>query len=85
MAVISKRGDWTDEPCYYVTIVDDARWLPLAGPFRTHAEALARVDEARKLAEAQYPHDPHAPWYAYGTAKTPTGYREGKFNGALGI
>lgn len=53
---------------FYVTCIEDGPrkrigWL--AGPYAHHEEALARVQEVRKLAEEA---DARAAWYAFGTA-----------------
>jgi len=55
-------------PGFYVTCIDPDtdRRAALAGPFRNHEEALAKVEECRKHACAKYP---AAHWYAYGTAQ----------------
>lgn len=74
------RGNWTDVPCFYVTVVDAGRVGYLAGPFRTHEAALAIVDKVRDMAVAA---DGYAHFYAYGTAKRPNGYLEGLFNSKL--
>ena len=78
-----KRGNWTDGECYYVDVVDGPKVNLLAGPFRTHEEALKMVDPARDLA-LNYG-DPKAWFYAYGTSKWANGYREGIFNKQLNI
>ena len=36
---------------FFVTVKDAGRVGYLAGPFRTHGEALAKVERARELAE----------------------------------
>ena len=78
----NRRGTWTDGPCYYVSVVDGERVCIAAGPFQTHEEALARVDEVKVLADKA---DPKAHWYAFGTCKAPNGWREGKFNPEMGL
>ena len=55
---------------YYVSVIrpekpSDPRLL--AGPSATHAEALANVDEATRLAQSL---DPRAAFYAFGTVRT---------------
>ena len=69
---------------YYVTVVDGSRVGRLLGPFvNDHAGALARVDEARKLAETL---EPRAAFYAFGTARYPENEkRPGVLNGRLGL
>lgn len=51
---------------YYVTVKDGKRSGFLLGPFDDHAAALARVDQARKLAEAA---DCRAAFYSFGTGR----------------
>ncbi len=84
-----KRGNWTDKPCYYVSVADviandgTARRVGLlAGPFKTHQQALDRVQEAREIGEAA---DPWAHFYAFGTCKMKNGHTEGKLNSSIGI
>ena len=77
-----KRGNWTDESCFYVSVVDGPRFGLLAGPFQTHAEALAKVDAARKVANEV---DWKSAFYAFGTVKMKTGYREGVLNEKLEV
>lgn len=50
---------------YYVTLRRDARWALLLGPYPTHREALERVPDGRRLAEAA---DPWTAFDAVGTA-----------------
>lgn len=53
---------------YYVSVIDQGRRALLAGPWPTHAEALAQVDAVRvKACEL----DPRGCWYAFGTARLP--------------
>ena len=63
----------TPETCptpgrYYVTAIDIARAsvFYMAGPYATHAEALANVRPALTLADK---HDPRAWFMAWGTAR----------------
>ena len=49
---------------YYVSMVDGARTALLAGPFKSHPQALALVAAVRELA---YQIDPKSHWYAFGT------------------
>jgi hypothetical protein len=63
---------------YYVSVINGAQRALILGPFETHAEALADVDEGRRLAERV---DPFSGFYAFGTARVenPT-LPEGKLN-----
>lgn len=83
----TKPGD------YYVSVIDQAgnngagRYALMLGPFKNnHAEALAMVDEVRKVAEGI---DPRAVWYLFGTCRldtkpeTEVGNPPGKLNSYL--
>ena len=65
---------------YYVSVVDGPRHQILAGPFGTHAETLARVEECRRLANEL---DPRAHWYAFGACRVEGGTRPGILNARL--
>lgn len=71
---------------YYVSAIDGPRSALLAGPWPTHAEALAMVDRVRALANEL---DPRSHWYAFGTARLPDDdsvpIRAGSLNGRLGL
>lgn len=56
---------------YYVSVIDAARYGLLAGPYKTHQEALDAVPEAKRAAEKV---DSFSIFYAFGTCKTPDGY-----------
>jgi hypothetical protein len=73
---------WTDEPCFYVSVVDGGRVGLVAGPFKTHEEAQGMVETARKKACEL---DPWADFYAFGTVKTVNGWRRGVINDHLGV
>jgi hypothetical protein len=73
----NKMGNWTDEPCYYVSVQDGPKYGLLAGPFRTHQEALALVDVTKQEA---FKANDRAVFFAYGTCKAPNGRREGLLN-----
>jgi urease accessory protein UreF len=49
---------------YYVTAIDGDRWFKMAGPYQTHAEALAHVEEALRIADE---HDGRAWFMSWGT------------------
>lgn len=74
---------------YYVSVRRDSgepRYVLLAGPWPTHAEALAMVDRVTAIACEL---DPRAHWYAFGTARLPDDdsvpIRAGKLNHQLGL
>lgn len=76
------RTDWQSLD-YYVTMIRGNRTAFLAGPFKTHTEALAAVPGARDLACEV---DPRAWWDAFGTSSLPRapGNPVGKLNSRLG-
>lgn len=91
--VAAGHGNVLELPCslctfvnrdYFVSIVRSStqRGL-LAGPFKTHAEALAMVEPAKRLAREL---DPWADFDAFGTCSLPadSGY-VGKLNDRLGV
>ena len=56
---------------YYVSVLNGSKRGLLAGPYKTHQEALDMVEPAKKLAQEVDSWD----WfYAFGTCKTPDGY-----------
>lgn len=68
-------GDWehvcTSGECpspgrYFVTAIDGPSFYYMAGPYPTHAEALARVDLARDIADK---HDGRAWFMSWGTVR----------------
>jgi hypothetical protein len=58
---------------YYVSAVDGGRSALASGPYDTHAEALARVDEVREKAVRQ---DGQAHFYSWGTVAMPGTHRK---------
>ena len=75
-----KRNNWTDRPCYYVSVIDGRRKALLVGPFAHQRQAAFAVDKTRRAAEDI---DAKAAFYSFGTAKAATGHREGSLNGAV--
>lgn len=67
---------------YYVTAIDAGRVALLLGPFTRHADALARVDEARRDAERV---DARAVFAAFGTCRSENDLGAGKLNTRLGV
>jgi hypothetical protein len=55
---------------YFVSVADAGRVALLAGPYDTHAEALAKVDHAQTLAEER---DSRAVFYGFGTVRMQPG------------
>ncbi|MBO8128230.1 MAG: hypothetical protein H0Z39_03400 [Peptococcaceae bacterium] len=75
-------ADWINGPCFYVSCVDGDKFVLLAGPFRTHQEALDLVDKAAKLACKL---DRKAAFYSFGTVKMADGHKQGILNKYLGV
>ena len=76
------RGNWTDNPCFYVSVVDEPKFAVVAGPFRTHPEALNMVEPAIEVGRKV---DPKSHFYTWGTVKMKDGHQEGILNEQLGI
>jgi len=76
------RGNWTDKECFYVSIIDADRFNAVAGPFKTHQEALDMVNPAIKAGGEL---DPRSHFYAWGTVKMVNGHKEGMLNEHLNI
>ncbi|MBW2569699.1 MAG: hypothetical protein JRE47_10115 [Deltaproteobacteria bacterium] len=77
-----KRGNWTDENCFYVSVKDGNQFNIVAGPFKTHKQALDLVEPAIKAGRIL---DPKSHFYAWGTVKMKNGHQEGILNKALNI
>jgi hypothetical protein len=58
---------------YYVTVVDGGKTRALSGPYRTHAEAAAMVDEVKDLAVRL---DPAAHFASFGTTAMRSSYKK---------
>jgi hypothetical protein len=76
----------TPESCppgfYYVTCIDGDKWWKMAGPYATHAEALADQKRVRRIADDI---DPRSVWKSWGTAKMKDGYSEPGTMNRLGL
>lgn len=76
---------------FYVSVLRDpdrtTDYRLVAGPFGTHAEALAWVEPAHGLILARYNPGGAAHWYGYGTAGLPPDapHPPGILNAELGI
>lgn len=71
---------------YYVTVIDGGRFALALGPFDTHREALARVDDVRDHCYAS--DDKTRSWFwGYGTSRIDRGDNSpaGSLNDALGL
>jgi hypothetical protein len=66
---------------YYVSVVDGPQSNLLAGPYKTHAEALAMVEPTRTLANELVP---HSHFYSFGTVAMNQVYtKPGKLNAIM--
>jgi hypothetical protein len=77
MATITKRDTYippeqltdgvdTRPGHYYVSVIDGPRYQLLAGPYDTHAQALAQVDKSKSIAQDL---DPRSVFYGFGTCR----------------
>jgi hypothetical protein len=51
---------------YYVSVVDAGRYALVSGPYEQHAEALEKVDPARRICAEL---NPRTVFYAFGTCR----------------
>ena len=79
---LTDRGNWTDEPCYYVSVVDGGRRAILAGPFCHQRQAAAAVDATSLAAEKV---NAMSWFYSWGTCKVATGHQDGGLNNRIGF
>lgn len=86
-----KRGNWTDDPCWYCSVIDGDRSALLLGPFNSE-----RACRQWAYVNAEDGGDPHkhgammstisrkygafTHFYSYGMVKMANGYREGVMN-----
>jgi hypothetical protein len=92
---ITPIGNWMDEPCFYVSVVDGTKFAFILGPFRTEQECreYAYLEEAdggnraKHLAMINKAHelDPKSAFYAFGMSKAPHGHRQGVMNSHMGL
>jgi len=76
MTTKNRIGNWADDPCFYVTVIDAKRVGLLAGPFTTKEDAESHVEEVRSLASKR---DPWSHFYAFGVSLWPNGHRAALF------
>lgn len=62
---------------YFVSAIDGSEAYIMAGPYGTHAQALADVDRARQIADQ---HDRRAWFMAWGTCRIEGSDRVGSLN-----
>ena len=71
---------------YYVSVEKDGNHVLALGPFNEHDEALARVDDVRRVVMDKWNPGGEAHWYGYGTtAVLDSNRRAGKLNAACGV
>lgn len=74
----------TQGAAYYVSVESAGRYVQALGPFPEHYEALARIDDVRRVVLNKWNPDGLAHWYGYGTLAIQGGSeRPGKLNGEL--
>ena len=88
-----KRGNWTDEHCFYVSVKDGEKFALVLGPFRTEAECRAWAYSAPEdggdiskhgyLLDRAQARDAKSWFYAWGMVKWADGHREGVLNKAV--
>jgi hypothetical protein len=76
----------TPETCpetggYYVSAVDGHDWWKMAGPYRTHGEALTNVDKVMKLAD-KHDRSGRAWFMSWGTIRAEGSETPGNLNRA---
>ena len=83
-------GDHPAGATYYASVIQDpargaaSPMVLAAGPFPTHADALAVVDRVRAVVLAKWNPGGRAHWYGFGTvAMAPDFTRPGKLNAEL--
>lgn len=67
---------------YYVSAIDGEKFALMLGPFETHEQALAKVEECRNLA---YDLHPASHWWLWGTCRKDDGAKLGRMNETMGI
>jgi len=77
-----KFGNWTDEECYYVSVIDGNNTALLLGPFKNKemCEKYAYGEYRKEVVKVSCEIDSKAQFYAYGMLKMPNGHREGMLN-----
>lgn len=84
-----KRGNWTDNPCWYASVQDAGRTALVLGPFQEEAtcrEWAYRSPEDggshkhSQLVEIANRLDPRSWFYAWGMVKMENGHRDGILN-----
>lgn len=93
-SMIVKRGNWTDEPCFYVSVIDAGRTALVLGPFQDEAECRKWAytspedggsEKGVELRRVANDRDYRSWFYAWGMVKAPNGHREGVLNKVMGV
>jgi hypothetical protein len=90
------RGNWTDSPCWYVSVRDAGRMALVLGPFTSEAECRQYAYSDSKGAPDTEPggntalhyrlvkiaeeHDSRSWFYSWGMVKMENGHRDGVLN-----
>jgi hypothetical protein len=71
---------------YYVSVQDGSSYVLALGPYPEHYQALARVDDVRRVVLDRWNPRGEAHWYSYGTLAIHGGdSRTGKLNAEVGL
>jgi len=74
---LMKKADGMNGPCFYISVIDGPQANVVAGPYRTHGQALKMVEPARRVGRDK---DPKCHFYGWGTVKRENGHKEGMLN-----
>lgn len=83
-AKIRKRGNWTDEQCWYVVASYVDKKAAVLGPFKTDEAARQSCAAARALAAKAFPADIKLPMYVFVTEPRDSGHLDGVLNDQAG-
>jgi hypothetical protein len=75
---IMNFGNWSDEDCYYVSVIDGNKTALLLGPFKSKemCEKYAYGEYRKKVVRVSCEIDSKAHFYSFGMVKMPNGHRE---------
>lgn len=89
---MEKRGNWTDNECWYASAQDAGRTALVLGPFRTEADcrkwAYGALPDGGSHLHAQLLNiacklDPRSWFYAWGMVKLQNGHKDGSLNAKM--
>ena len=77
-----KLGNWADNECYYVSVIDGKNKALLLGPFKSKeiCEKYAYGEMRKEVVKVSCEIDPRSHFYSFGMVKMPNGYCEGLLN-----